>query len=447
MSAIKQLIVPHDWSSLQLTLFRIFFIFLLLLTIPLDPAYYQRIFAIDIFHLRFQDFFQLSTYVPRLIQLSAWGIASFAGWGIAFLVALAGAVLWQALEKNTERDYLQWYYWLRVIVRYRLALGLIGYGIIKLIPVQIPTATISDLHTAYGDFLPWKIYYLSTGVSSAYYEPTLGAIEIFAGLLLFSTRTTVVGAAIAASLLINIVLVNFAYQIGEHVYSVYLLLLASFLLAYDTPRLYQLLVKERTAAADVYKPKLYSKGLNQYRKPFKILLLVFTMAYGLVTYHDYKTRHWPFPETPGLTHAAGVYNVKEFKLNNQVLPYSASDTTRWKDVVFEKWNVLSIGANKKFPINLHSARVDYQDNEAQNYATAGNGGRGFYSYTVKDSTIRLQNTNRPGDVITFRLSRPSQSTIILTGINSSKDSLHIVLEKLNKEYLLNKGRRKPVQVL
>jgi hypothetical protein len=75
-----------------------------------------------------------------------------------------------------------------------------------------------------------------------------------AGVLLLWRRTVVVGAGVAAALLINIVLVNLAYQIGDHVYASSLLLIAVFLLAHDLPRLYNLVVRERLAVADSFEP-------------------------------------------------------------------------------------------------------------------------------------------------------------------------------------------------
>lgn len=446
MSETKEHTALHNWNKQEIFLFRIVFIFLLLLTIPLDPAYYSRIFRIQFFHLHFQDLFQITNDVPRLLHLSNWGIASYAGWGIAFIIAIVGAFIWGAIDKSTKRNYDHLYYWLRVVIRYRLALGLIGYGVIKLFPVQLPTATLSDLHTAYGDFLPWKIYYLSTGVSSAYYEQTLGAIEVLTALLLICRRTAVIGAGIAIAVLTNIVLINFAYQLGEHVYSVYLLLAALFILAYDIPRLYHLLVKEGAAKADHFEPLFVYKNTHKFRYGLKAALLVFTVGYSILTYIDFKKSKWPYPDQPGLSNAYGVYNVREFSVNNVVLPYSATDSTRWQDVVFEKWNVLSIKANKHFPIDLSSPEIDYQASNQRSYESKGNGGRAFYSYAVTGSTIKLFNKNVPSDREVFHISRPDPSTIVLNGINNHGDSLNVVLDKLNKEYLLNKGRRKPVSV-
>lgn len=446
MSNTATLTHQIKWNKTKLVLFRVVFIFLLLLTIPLDWDYYKSIFSISLLHLHFQDLFRLTNYVPRLLHLSDWGIASYAGWGIALLTSFIGAIIWDVLEKRKAQNYEKLYYWLRVILRFRLAIGLIGYGVIKLFPVQIPSLSLSDLHTAYGDFLPWKIYYLSTGVATAGYEPTLGAIEILSGLLLFYRRTTIIGASIAFSVLVNIVLANFAYQLGEHIYSLYLLIVSAFLIAYDIPRLYNLLIKEKLAIADHFTPVFTYKNAGRIRYAVKILLLLFVVFYTSLTYAGYKKSKWPYPDTPGLVNAYGVYNVKEFKINHKDLPYSATDTTRWQDVVFEKWNVLSIRINKHIPIDLTSPIISYQPDSLRDYESQGNGGRIFYRYSVKDSSVRLTNKNTPSDKAVFSISRPNKSTLILRGTNSHNDSLYVVLDKLDKKYLLDKGRRKPVTI-
>src|SRR5690606_32374970 len=152
----------------------------------------------------------------------------------------------------------------RVLLRYRLALAVIFTGIVKIVPIQIPEPTLSDLHTEYGDFLLWKIYYLTNAVSSAGYLPLLGILEITGGLLLLNRKTTAIGAGLLAALLLNIVLVNYVYGIGEQVYSSFLLLLALAILWYDVPRLYALLFKESKTYPDGFIP-YYSAKIGKFR--------------------------------------------------------------------------------------------------------------------------------------------------------------------------------------
>jgi hypothetical protein len=420
-------------------LFQVAFIFLLLLTLPIDPWYYKKLSAnADGFH--FQGLFQLLDYVPFLGYPTGWGLHSFAGWCWALGVAIIMAVPWYLLDNTFHARYERWQDLLRIILRYRLAIAMFTYGFVLLFPLQVPYPSLSDLHTKYGEFLPWKIYYHSLGVATAGYEPILGLVEVSTGILLLWRRTTVIGAGLAAALLVNIVLVNFAYDLGSHVLSVYLLLISIVLLLHDTPRLYLLLVKERTAPADHYSPA-FTGRLHLLRRWVKPLFFLFFLLYGILAYSNYKNDRWPYPAEKGISGAAGFYNVHRFVLDTQELPYSLTDTLRWQNVVFEEWNTLSVRLNRRITPDLKGPFI----NARQDYESEGNGGRTFYSYTVKDSLLLLTNKNDYKDTCRF-LFRQSADSITLDGADSNNRNLHIELSRIDKKYLLRLGRRKPVSV-
>ncbi|HMO62827.1 MAG TPA: hypothetical protein PKC39_10875 [Ferruginibacter sp.] len=428
------------WKYWQLLLFKIVFLFLLLLTIPFNASYYLNLLG---FSFHFQDFFQLTYHKPGLVHLSNWGLKSFAGWFVALVVAIAGAVLWQKFDKRTAHQDL--YYWSRVVLRYRLALGIIAYGILLLIPVQIPALSISDLHTPYGDFLPWKIYYHSTAVASAGYKQTIGAIEIIGGFLLLYRPSVLFGAITTAFVLVNIVLANFAYQLGDHLYSTYLLLIAFVLLAHDVPRLYKLLVLRKKVIAEQFRPFASVKFLK-WRNLSRAAFLLFTLTLFSLTLSSYLADSWPYPNTPGLNGAAGFYNVDTFRYNDSTHQYSLTDTVRWRDVVFEKWNVLSVRKNKLATIDFSLPEVKYRNDAARNYQSAGNGARSFYTYRENDGKIFLTNNNDKADTISFSVSRPDTASIHLGGVDAQGNRLQVVLGRVNKNYLLDKGRRNPVVI-
>jgi len=420
--------------------FRTSFVFLLLLTIPLTGSYYRQLFKTN--WSQFQDVFQAVNYVPKFFVGIEWDLGSFSGWGIALIISLVGAYVWGFVVKDIDQKEPELYYWLRVIIRFRLAIALLSYGIIKIFPVQLPGPTLSDLHTAYGDFLPWKLYYLSTGVASAYYEQSLGAIEFLAGFLLLFRRTTIIGAGLATALLVNIVLINYAYHLSDQLYSVYLLILSVFLLLYDAPRLYNLLIKEKRAKPDHFSPFYKPK----FKWAVKLAFMAFAIFFSTITYASYRNSNWPYPDTPGLTGAAGVYDVKSFEWNGNIKPYSLTDSLRWVDVVFEKWNVLSIKKNINAPINAVSPSLAFQKNGLEDYESKGNAGRFFYSYELKDSTVKLTNKNDGADTLSLSISRPAKDIIQLSGTDAERNALKVFLRKLPKEYLLQKGRRKKVSV-
>ncbi len=156
-----------------------------------------------------------------VVSLQAPSGQMAAGWlpGIVLfrhplLLLLPGAALawwWQraesarpSLQKGHER--------LRAVIRYWLAFTIAEYGFSKLLGYQFQTANYTldqPLGTVSGAALTW--YYFG-------YAPAFGVLlgwmqVIGAGLLLFR-RTTLLGALALLPMMVNIVLINLAYDIG-----------------------------------------------------------------------------------------------------------------------------------------------------------------------------------------------------------------------------------------
>ncbi|SEJ02128.1 hypothetical protein SAMN04487995_3070 [Dyadobacter koreensis] len=435
----------QTWTKYKKIIFRVSLIYFLIQALPLDWKYFRTVFSTNWLAPHFQDLFRLTTYMPSFISpVSLWGIESFINWFVILAIALIGSFIWGLADKK-NKEYDKLYYWLRVLLRYRLAIAIIGYGVLKLFKLQLPEPALSDLQTSYGDYLPWKIYSLSTGIGSAFYEQSIGLVEIVAGLLLLFRKTATIGASIIIFVLTNVVIANFAYEIGEHVYSAYLLSIALFLLAYDLPRLYNVLVKRKFTKAASFKPVITESWLRNFRIILKSSVVLFFIFYGFKTYAGLAD-HWPFPKTAGLKDSYGFYNVSEYKVNNHEIPYSLTDSARWNNVVFEKWNTISIKKNCLANIDFSSPVVDYEAD--RNYESAGNAGRHFYTYQADtiSNRIELFGKNTKGGKLDFHYSRPDNITIILSGKNVANDSLRIVLTKVDKKYLLNEGRRKPIKI-
>jgi uncharacterized membrane protein YphA (DoxX/SURF4 family) len=431
------------WSTGEKLLFRTGFAFFLLLILPLDWKFWRQLFSTHWGH--FQDLFHLVNYFPHFISAYKWGIASFANVGLALVFSLVFSAAWPHLDQH-QTNYAQLYDWLRVLLRYKLGLALISYGLIQLFPLQFPTLTLSDLNTNYVDFLPWKIYYLTNSAASAHYEEVLGFFEILSGLLLFWRRFTTIGAAIATGILLNVVVANFAYQLGDHVYATFLFGIALVLLGNDSVRIFDLLVRRRKAYAERAYLLVRPPQFKTVRLVSRIAVLLFLVTYAAETYAAYNSGSWPYPNTAGLADSAGLYNVKEFMINGNTLPYSQIDPVRWQNVVFEKWNTISIRIHRPVTIHLANPDVAYLPSDERDYELAGNGGRHFYRYTAdsQQNRIHLAGKNDPNESYSFTFTRPAANQLVLTGTDEKGNTLNITLEKVDKQYLLDKGRRKPL---
>jgi len=463
------------WTSWEKFLFRVSFIFFSLLIIPLDTSWFTRLFAVKTV---FQFLNTLTGYRPNFYAVATesgrWGLGAFASWGVALLIALAGAALWTLLARKSKRtEYNALYYWLRVAVRYRIAIGLIAFGLLKLYPMQMPDPSISNLDTNLGDYNTYKIYWQIVGVST-WYEIVLGAVEILGGILMLFRGTTALGAVINAGVLYNIAHANIAYDGGVHVYSAFFVLLSLFLLVQYIPNLYRLLIKGENVIPNYYYPKLnvrWKRNVFYFSK--YVFVFVFTILFAFLRYDvHYHTGYLKEPITPGLSNAAGYYNVTEFKLNNQVIPYSPLDSVRWQNVVLEKWSTLVYKVNKPFPISLANGTPNPKDVD-RSYEMAGiAGGRKFLYYTADTvkGKLYLQDKYKPNtsdedapkkgsvsnnqkkknssdkpkepEKIVWNFKRPTPTRIIISGLNENRDSIYVVLDKVQKEYPIKIDRSK-----
>jgi len=427
------------WKNYEKALFRFFFIYFLLQVLPLDPAFYAHLLHPEKGYPFYGYLFNIARYAPHFLT----GEESFLNWLVPALIALVGSLVWSAKDLHRQ-DYRRLYYWLRVILRYRLALGLIGYGFIKIYPMQSPLPSLSHLNTHYGDLSSWKIFSLTLGVVPGY-ESFLGWVEILAALLLLYRKTATIGAFLVLVYTGNVFMANLAYEGGEHVYALYLITIALFLLAHDVIRLYTLFGLEQATAPDTYRP-VFKGNQRSIRLALKsTFILLFLFVYGFAAYRGFREDTYQYPKTAGLPEASGIYEVAEFRLNNRLIPYSAVDSLRWNDVVFEKWATLSVRSNR--PVVLDSSNIEVirvQDKDRL-YELAGAAGRHYYNYRVdtQRGILHLENKNRhyAGERLELHYTRPNSRQIILQGRNERGESIYVVLNKKDKKYLLEEAAK------
>ncbi|WP_290792125.1 hypothetical protein [Flavihumibacter sp. UBA7668] len=425
-------------------MFRILLVFVVLLSVPLNVEYYNAFFSIKFSELNFQDIFQLLHHRPGIVSFGRSGLISYAGWGLTLLAAILLALVWQKRDKGAATA-ASLYQFILDFVRFRLSIGVLFYGVLLLLSLYFPKPAISDLHSQYGQLAPWKIYFLSSAVASAGYIQTIGVFLILGALLVLWNRTVVAGVLILLFVLSNVVLANFAYSIGDHLQASYLFLLALVLLIPELPSLYSLLI---------LRTKTYTEAIQKETNPVfdsirkgGLLLYVLT-ALVFVTLAAFGTRsaEWPYDRYEHFSGIAGYYQVHSFKQGEQEFPVSLTDSIRWKDVVFEDGPQLSI--RKNHPSHLYDINpAEVWDSGNPNvYLAAGNADRLFYSYTVDKDSIRLVDLVTKEPSYTFQLVQSDSAKILLNGFKQDGTPVTISLTKINKQYLLHKGRRKPIVI-
>jgi len=84
------------------------------------------------------------------------------------------------------------------------------------------------------------------------------------------------------------------------------------------------------------------------------------------------------------------------------------------------------------------------------YESAGIDGRRYFSYSIDsaNSLLSLKNKNAHHNLEKFRLvfNRPDEKTLIVAGVNEKNDSIHAVLERSDRKFILIESRRFPIQL-
>ncbi|WP_254411931.1 DoxX family protein [Dyadobacter diqingensis] len=429
--------VTTRWTKFEKSAFRILFLFFCLQILPIDPYYLKMLRMLKISSIGYEDIFNISHYYPRFLFDSD----KQSNWLILISILLAGDLIWSFLDKRLEYNNL--YYWLRVVLRYRLAAALIAYGFIKLIPIQFPDPSISNLNTSYGDFTAWKLLSMSLGIVPKY-ESLLGLIEIIAALLLLNRKTVPLGCILIILFTGNVFITNLAYEGNESAYALYLLILASFLLCYDAPRILTLLTSSVRVQPGLLRLNL-TKNWQKYSRFFlkSVFIFFFIFFYGLKI--TVARVGYQYPNSAGLAALTGFYDVKEFRVNGYKHPYSLTDTIRWNNVVFEKWPSVSIGTIVDSVIDSTYLDSIPKLNKNRNYEFAGSGGRRYYQYeadTLK-RTLLVSNRNRhyEHDIMLWHYDIVNPSQIKISYLNTDGDSIFVQLNKINKKYLLYESQK------
>ncbi|GAB2788624.1 hypothetical protein GCM10027275_36930 [Rhabdobacter roseus] len=392
------------WKNYQRVLFRIAFIFFVSMTLPNNVNWYKELFALDWLHLHYRDIYDVARFGSGLnffgSRLFGSPLNGYATWVITLLFSVVAGFIWTAVDKFRKpepKEYNLLYYWLRVIVRYRAGIGIIGFGFTKLLPTQLPYPSWGVLNTNFGDLTLQKIYWLSIGIVP-WYEVFAGFVEILAGALLFFRATTFWGSVLLFGALADIVYVNFAYDGGVHVYSSYFVLFSAFLLIQYIPSLYNLLIRERYTVPYIYYPDLSQTWQRVMRISLKtatiavfLVLLLYLQVVNFL-YDPYKQ-----PAIKGIPELRGNYQVSEFRINDQLIPYAPLDTVRWQQATFEKWTTLTFKVNKPVDLDLSNGGGSPMRDINRTFELTGvAGGQRVFYYEADtiNQVLYLQDKNR-----------------------------------------------------
>jgi len=179
--------------------------------------------------------------------------------GLFVIFALAGSIIWTVaamVRKSPRTEYCSLHSWLRFLLRLTCAMFMIGYGLAKVFPFQMPQPSLSVLNEPVGNLSPMTLLWNMIGLNPAY-EIICGASEVLGGILLLYRRTALAGALFSAFVMMNVVLYNFFFDVPVKLFAANLLLGCLFLALPDGLSLWRFFWSHTPAApAALWAPRL-----------------------------------------------------------------------------------------------------------------------------------------------------------------------------------------------
>jgi uncharacterized membrane protein YphA (DoxX/SURF4 family) len=239
------------------------------------------------------------------------------------VLSFLSCMIWSFMDKR-RKNYDQLQYWFIVVVSYYLSLQLLVYGFDKIFKRQFYLPEPNILFTTVGNTYPDTLYWSTMGISRSY-SMFLGISELVAAVLLLFRRSRLAGALLSFSIMVNVVAVNFSFNIDVKIYSCFLLLLSIAVAWPDAGRLFRFLFVQKPVAEKIPGPYDYKKGkLFGWAKAIIIGYMFFSVLSIYTKAHDFNDDNFRRP----VFH--GAYDIPLFIRNSDTLPPLITDAYRWR---------------------------------------------------------------------------------------------------------------------
>jgi uncharacterized membrane protein YphA (DoxX/SURF4 family) len=336
------------------------------------------------------------------------------GWVLAFcllVIAVIAAGIWSVLDRRRE-SYVTLHKWFRLFIRICLAGQMLNYGLMKVIPAQMPYPSLIRLIERFGDFSLMGILWSSMGASQVY-EIFAGCTEVLGGLLLIIPRTATFGALICLADMTQVFMLNMTYDVPVKLFSFHLILLALFLLSPDLPRLVNVFFLNRAVAPSGQGQLFATRRANRLALSAQVVFAIWLVGMNAnVARQAWYIQGGGRPLSP----LYGIWEVSQMSIDQQLRQPLLTDGSRWRRAVFD------------FPDWMAFQRMD------DSFA--------FYnlSANMNDKTLELTKGDDKRWKATFTFQRPAQDQLILDGeMDGRRIQMLLQLTDRDKFLLVSRG--------
>lgn len=271
----------------------------------------------------------------------------------------------------------------RQFLFFYLALVLLKYGFDKLFKAQFYLPEPNTLFTPAG-YLDKDIMYWSTMGTSYSYNVFLGIAEILSAVFLLIKPLKIIGLLFSTGLFVNIVMINFGFDISVKVYSLLLLLTTFVLLAPEFLFVFKTLVLKQPVhyvAVPVTFPFLKRNPVLKAGLTIFICCLLFSEAlYPHLLANNYNDDHAPRPLLHGAYTVTQIISEKDtldpdrYPIIRFFIHRKGYFITQNKEGAMTDYRMLTDSLQKTFTL------FDYESNSKKVH----------YSFSKKDSLLQIR---------------------------------------------------------
>jgi uncharacterized membrane protein YphA (DoxX/SURF4 family) len=195
---------------------------------------------------------------------------------------------------------------IRLIATYYLGWILLKYGLDKLFKCQFYLPEPNILYSRVGDLDKDILFWSSMG-SSYSYNIFMGLSEIIPGILLFFGKTRKLGLLLVLGVLLNVVAINFSFDISVKLFSSFLLFIAIYLIVPFAINLWRFLSNQQIVLTqNSIDPNIKSKKLSHWSVFVLISIILIESMFVYVKNQNFNDDKQERP----LFH--GAYEVDQF---------------------------------------------------------------------------------------------------------------------------------------
>ena len=319
------------WSAATRFIFRIWFVFTLLLIVPRSIEF---LFNLGVWPLivNWVGRWPITHILHRPEHLLA-GPMSGADFLPDFLAAaiLGGASVVIALAWTLaapERDHPALFSWLTTVVRFLLGGLLLFYAWDKILPGQFgPGPNLQEVVRPVAQLTPMELLWAFMSASRPY-AVFSGIAEGVGATLLLARRTAVLGAIIAVFALANVFMLNVAYDVGVKFLAAQMLVMALSLIVPHITRVLRFFVGVETVP-------LRARPLFDLTQRDRVARIGGALVALFMVWWTYGMAHQIVAQiTTGIGAFHGVWEIESMQRDGSDVPLLVTDGSLWRRIVF-----------------------------------------------------------------------------------------------------------------